>query len=337
MKRYSVWNNKGGVGKTFLTFTIATEYALKHEDRLVAVVDMCPQANISEILLGGNSKGFNKLEDILNQGNSRNTIGGYFDKRIQSPHSKIGIEVAYFTKIRECNECLPNNLYLVVGDPSLELQTPTMNQIASQDLPKESWRNVHSWVGDLLEAFETQNQGRKITVFIDCNPSFAIYTEQAILAADRLIVPCTADGSSARAIDNLAKLIYGEEMPSQYLTSSISQKAQDFSMPLPKIHIVPLNRSTQYNKGAAKAFGAMYSEIRHRISKIPVEHLVGEQSERFFNVPDTHSVSIVASHHGMPLRGIKAGPYKVHGIQTQVNKDPLDRYKNAISEIVDIL
>ena len=53
------------MGKTFLTFTIAMEYALKHKDKMIAIVDMCPQANISEIFLGGNSDGNGNLEKIL--------------------------------------------------------------------------------------------------------------------------------------------------------------------------------------------------------------------------------------------------------------------------------
>ena len=32
MKRYCIWNNKGGVGKTFLTYLLATEYAEKNPE-----------------------------------------------------------------------------------------------------------------------------------------------------------------------------------------------------------------------------------------------------------------------------------------------------------------
>ena len=28
--KYMVWNNKGGVGKTFITFILASEYAITH-------------------------------------------------------------------------------------------------------------------------------------------------------------------------------------------------------------------------------------------------------------------------------------------------------------------
>ena len=50
---YALWNNKGGVGKSYLTFQIAAEYAVTHPNKKVLVLDLCPQANSSSILLGG--------------------------------------------------------------------------------------------------------------------------------------------------------------------------------------------------------------------------------------------------------------------------------------------
>jgi cellulose biosynthesis protein BcsQ len=63
--RYAIWNNKGGVGKTFLAFVIACEYADQHPDRKVIMLDLCPQANLSEIVLGGNGSGADKLSDLI--------------------------------------------------------------------------------------------------------------------------------------------------------------------------------------------------------------------------------------------------------------------------------
>lgn len=53
MAIYALWNNKGGVGKSYLTFQIASEYARTHPDEKILVVDLCPQANASSMLLGG--------------------------------------------------------------------------------------------------------------------------------------------------------------------------------------------------------------------------------------------------------------------------------------------
>ncbi|KAB0743970.1 ParA family protein, partial [Pseudomonas aeruginosa] len=54
MTAYAFWNNKGGVGKTYLSFIAASEYAHTYPDSDVYVIDLCPQANVSETLLGGN-------------------------------------------------------------------------------------------------------------------------------------------------------------------------------------------------------------------------------------------------------------------------------------------
>jgi cellulose biosynthesis protein BcsQ len=40
LPRYAVWNNKGGVGKTFVTFVMAAEYAGTHPDQTVVVIDV---------------------------------------------------------------------------------------------------------------------------------------------------------------------------------------------------------------------------------------------------------------------------------------------------------
>ena len=53
MAIYALWNNKGGVGKSYLTFQVAAEYARTHRDQKVLVIDLCPQANSSSVLLGG--------------------------------------------------------------------------------------------------------------------------------------------------------------------------------------------------------------------------------------------------------------------------------------------
>lgn len=337
--RYAVWNNKGGVGKTFITFIMAAEYASDHPDKIVVVIDMCPQANVSEILLGGNGKGADTLSSLLAK-TPRQTIGGYFDQRITQPHAKTGTEINYLMDVFSFNEKAPRNLYLVAGDPSLELQAQAINQIAAQSLPADAWKNVHSWVLDLVEAITAQYSSA--VFFIDCNPSFSAYTELALVAADRLIIPCTADGSSARAIDNVGQLLYGVNVPPSYATANFEAKAKNYGMALPHIHLVPLNRSTQFDKKASRAFGAMYEEIKSRIAtlqrKIPTRFsLPSNLGSAFLDIPDAHSVSVVASHLGLPLGDIRVRRYNVHGTATQVNEEPLERYNTALKQLVALL
>ena len=51
---------------------------------MVYVIDMCPQANVSEIFLGGNGMGTKVLDRILKDHEDRKTIGGNFDSRIKA-------------------------------------------------------------------------------------------------------------------------------------------------------------------------------------------------------------------------------------------------------------
>ena len=331
--RYAVWNNKGGVGKTFLSFMLSSEYAIKHSNKKVVVVDMCPQANLSEILLGGNGAGSIDLEQCIKE---KKTAGEYINLRIESPHKMTGREADFFINVHDFNKEMPKNLYLIAGDPQLEIQAQVMNQISSQDLPENSWKNVHSWLIDLIGAGE-QKYG-DTTTFIDCNPSFSSYTEIALLAAMQIIVPCSSDGSSARAIDNVASLVYGRNLPENLRSASFSAKAKKFGMGLPVIHSVLLNRSTQYDKKASQAFRAMFDEIKQRVESFKISDGQCFPSHfKYFDIPDAHSPAIVCSHKGLPISKLKVGPHKVHDTRPQVNPEPLKRYKEAIKNLVDVL
>lgn len=333
---YGIWNNKGGVGKTFLSFTIALEYAHRNPEKKVVLVDMCPQANLSEIVLGGNGLGSTNLGTLLST-KRRRTVGGYFDERITSPHRVTGNETSYAIHACQYNERLPENVYLVCGDPSLELQAQVINQIGSQTLPPESWKNVHCWLKDLVFAIRDKfDEGTQ--VFIDCNPSFSAYTELAIVASEKIIVPCSCDGSSARAIRNIGGLLYGL-YDSPYGDRVFAKVCERFGLSMPLIQAVVLNRSTQYSKKASKAFRAMFDEIRDVTKDFYKAYSAAFPSNgpKFVDVPDSHSVAIVSSHLGLPLYSLTPGKYEVHDENPQVNTEPLDRYKEAIDGLYQIL
>jgi cellulose biosynthesis protein BcsQ len=336
MKSYAVWNNKGGVGKTYLTFAVSSEYARRYPEQRVIVADMCPQANLSEIYLGGNGKGAAVLAELIAK---RRTIGGYFDLRTRSAHAITGAETSFLIPVHQFNRNIPQNIFLLAGDPSLEVQAPVINQLSAVSLPADSWKNVHLWLKDLVDASATHLGSGATTAFIDCNPSFSAYTELALLAAQQVIVPCSSDGSSARAIDNLGQLIYGINVQDAYKGVSFYQRCNSFHVPVPVVHSFVFNRSTQYDKKASKAFSAMFANIEERAKQLqqakPTAFRGGPLS--CFEIPDNHSVAIVSSHLGLPLFDIKPGSYQVHDTNPQVNNEPIDRYQKALNVLVDAL
>ena len=332
--RYALWNNKGGVGKTFLSFILGTELS-KRRQKPVVLVDMCPQANLSEIVLGGNGEGSKRLDGLIKQ---RKTIGGYFDSRIASPHAISGKEADYLIRANTFNKNVDSSLFLIAGDPCLEVQAQVINQIGGQTLPVEAWKNVRSWLRDIINECEKKFSPQEVMFIIDCNPSFSAYTELSMIAAERLIVPCSSDGSSARAMDNVGNLLYGI-VSAGNSTAIFSQKAAQFNLDLPQIHTVLLNRSTQYSQKSSKAFGAMFGEIKSRtnaLCKVAPKRFT-DGKPKFEDMPDSHSVAIVCSHQGKPLYDLKPGKYTVHSETPQVNDEPLQRYKDSVDALLALL
>ncbi len=344
MKKYAFWNNKGGVGKTFLAFMVATEYARLHPEENVVVIDMCPQANISEMLLGGNGVGSANIDAINQRWESRRTIGGYFDKRLSDPDKPTLNEADYITRVKEYAPAIPSNVYLVCGDRSLELQVQAINQLASVSLPELRWSNVHSWLKDLQKGIESRFNNQ-VVFFMDCNPSFATYTAQALLAANRLIVPCTADGSSARAFENIGQLLYGIDMPHMYKGTAFSAKLAANNLKAPIIHLIVKNRSTIYGKDEndrsvpASAFKAMYKNIVDKALALKAKDrdLFTPNIETFVDMPDVHTISIVSSHLALPFHALEAKQYVLNAYdatKTKINPTQLDKYREALDILV---
>ena len=136
MKVMGYWNNKGGTGKTTLAFHSVCAFAARHPDDNILVVDVCPQANLSELLLGGqeNNGGTNLL--TLHKQVARRSIGGYFQSRLPKPYDHSHISPHDFISTpREFNSFIPPNIRLLAGDPLLELQANAVSTLANTQIP----------------------------------------------------------------------------------------------------------------------------------------------------------------------------------------------------------
>src|SRR5258708_5759578 len=137
MAIYAIWNNKGGVGKSYLTFQIASEYARMHPSNKILVIDMCPQADSSSMLLGGMENGERRLEELYGA-SPRQTIAGYIRERISSPYLDPHVGASYIHRVHTLNPTVPANLYLVVGDYELELLASRVRG-ATTPGPDDAW------------------------------------------------------------------------------------------------------------------------------------------------------------------------------------------------------
>ena len=121
---------------------------------------------------------------------------------------------------------------------------------------------------------------------------------------------------------------------------SFNHNAKNFSMDLPKIHLVAMNRSTINRKKPAKAFDDMYESIKERVREqrksLPDSFTIVDD-DVFIDIPDAHTVAVVASHHGKPIRNLRVGKYNLGRNSTQLNQPSLGFYQQAIQELVSLL
>ena len=334
--KYAFWNNKGGTGKTSLAFQSITRYAERHPKKRVLAIDVCPQANLSELMLGGlNNKGSEKL--LGRQGLvPRCSVGGYFQLRLPSPYAPPVFNAHDFiTKPNTLNEGLSATIDLVCGDPLLELQANAVNTLANNQIPGTNpWIAVVDWMKDFLDQVKDDYD----VVFMDCNPSFSLYTQIALAACDRIVLPVMADDSSRRAIQNAFSLVYGLKLPSEiYAAYAFATKLKAANRPLPKVHLIVKNRLTQY-MGAASAYAAVLDAIEKDVGKLlksNPEIFVFKTIERgSVEIRDFQTTGVVAFAKGLPFSKVQVGKQTINGHRVQVKEDYLENAKHAMEELV---
>ncbi|WP_372176905.1 ParA family protein [Xanthomonas axonopodis pv. phyllanthi] len=335
-KRYAFWNNKGGTGKTSLCFQSIIGYAESHPTERILVIDMCPQANLSELMLGGlNNNGSLRL--LERQGLvPRCSIGGYFQLRLPAPYSPPLFNAADFiTQPSAYNAGVPTNVSLVCGDPMLELQSNAVNTLANNQIPGTNpWIAVIDWLNDFLKKIEDEFDA----LFIDCNPSFSLYTQIALASTGSIILPVMADDSSRRAIQNAFSLVYGLKLPSPiYANYAFATKLACAGRSLPKVHLIVKNRLTQY-MGAASAYAAVLRAIERDVQALILTHPnifdFATIDDGFVEIRDFQTTGVVAFAKGLPFSKLAAGKQSINGHRVRVNEDYLFNAKIAMNKLV---
>jgi len=234
----------------------------------------------------------------------------------------------YIVKVDSQNPNMPGNLYLLLGDETLEL---TMKSVETMR-DKSSFGDHTPWMdGTTLIKRMIAKYARKLkkaegverlTVFIDTNPAFSVYTELAIAASNRLIIPLNADDFSRSAANAMLANIYGTQFNPSYddacfrmhKKAVFSSRAKKEGLELPKIHLAINNRVAQYGTRSSKTFKAMgdtvvktmYAAYQKRADIfMKPEHPILDQDQFrrafFFELKDFHKTAIQSIHLGMPL------------------------------------
>jgi chromosome partitioning protein len=182
-KTVSLINMKGGVGKSTLAVNLAWQLSgIQGQDNDVLVVDLDPQFNASQYLLG--SQGYRKK--IVDP--KRATIWDVFEQQTRTPGAGAPKRIAPSDAILTVQRWAQNRLDLLPSTLELawSLKQPAQKeQLLAKLLEK---------VGDDYDL-----------IIIDCAPTESVLTTAAYLASDYVLVPVKPEYLSTIGLPLLAR------------------------------------------------------------------------------------------------------------------------------------
>lgn len=344
---------------------------------------MCPQANVSTALLQGNFYHYTvpqrgeQTVSVTSQMKSvmfgyrgmlyQPTVGGYLMAMLDRPDTiKETIPfMSFLSDVHKTNKFIPTNLLLLCGDSYLDGISKRLEQERLLPPPNyEPWKRITLYMKDFIEGVVSNDPSHTYTFFIDTSSSFSIYTEMAISAAKRLIVPFMADDFSLKSIKSMLYYVYGYECEDTsyiYRQESVKQSqyfwlAKHNGIRYPMLHLFVNNRATFYKGNPAFAYAAIGDIVEQILKNVynncpdifemqlleyppNPDPVLSFRRRYMFDLHDFHTMAIISIHHGCPISQLKpTGYYMSNGCVKVSENDPgLISYKKDIFDIVKML
>ncbi|MFH7026685.1 MAG: ParA family protein [Heteroscytonema crispum UTEX LB 1556] len=194
-KIISVFNNKGGVGKTTIVWNLAD--AMARKGKRVLMVDFDPQCNLSLAVLGTDCFTQTLPTQNIPYGT---TIRAYLQRFLQNTG-----EFEFFSHEGPHTN---TNARIIAGDFWLNVYSESLN--VGSDLLTGTGVAKYVVLRDMI-AFANKREGEKPYDYalIDLPPSFGALVRAALYSSDYFIVPCTSDTFSAYCVGLIGEMLPG--------------------------------------------------------------------------------------------------------------------------------
>lgn len=247
MKKVSVINFKGGVGKTTLSLHLAAFLA---RDRRVLLVDVDHQSSLSIVVLG-----FALWEKCVKEQKTVNRVFESFcNRKIPMPKAEIVIQNAIGERNKSQKDFYPNlnfvSAQFELDDTEIDLASTTYGNASLSDWEKRTL--LAAWL-DQVDAQKNYDY-----VVFDCPPATKIVSQNALVASDCYVIPVIPDDLSSRGVTHFRNLVQNKiDAKLDYLRTSARVPDND----VPK-NFVPKTRLAGIVPFLVKHAGRASSGIR---------------------------------------------------------------------------
>jgi cellulose biosynthesis protein BcsQ len=299
-QRISIFNHKGGVGKTTLTVNIAA--ALASKGHRVLLVDSDPQCNLTSYLIDDKV-----VDDLLDHSNDE---GGQTLWSAVKPISDGTGNVRAIGPI----ELSMKNLFLIPGDIQLADFEQDLNQLWSECFQRKI-RGLRGTAA-LSSVVNLISSKLKIDyVFYDSGPNIGPLNRAILLDCDHFVVPAACDLFSVRALKTLGHTLAGWIKD----WNLIAELAPDdvYLLPgLPKFLGYIPQRFRVYRGQVTSGQASYLSQIERRVTSDIVNVLREIQPSlasksmshnKLGLIKDFGNLATASQTQGVPIRDVDAG------------------------------
>lgn len=299
-KRISIFNHKGGVGKTTLTMNVAG--ALAERGRRVLLVDSDPQCNLTSYLVAEDV-----VDDLLDHADTST------GKTVWSALRPLSEALGGFKPVEPIETAVPN-VFLLPGDIRLSEFESDLTEFWAQCLQRKmrGFRGTTA-LSELVS--HVSMQVKADYVFYDSGPNIGPLNRAILLDCDFFAVPVACDLFSLRALKTLGRTL-AEWIKSW---STISDLAPDGTYLLPGapsfIGYIPEGFKTyggtvakEHSKFLSRIEKEVHAQIVSLLSQISPALAAGRLKDfRLGEIKNFGALVPASQTSGVPLYSVSAG------------------------------